>query len=280
MMKQEIERILQHTPYNSYEDLFGAVYGNKATIRLSNNACRQIAQTEKPVLANFGIHFGFIPSAIVTVAFAIHSANYLLLLLLLAECIFSFAVYLLHNLKIKTWFIAGIIVICDLFFFEMPLFVLILALSWLFNSWTVSWWQKKVYVASVKILQYNEKAFEWAYNSHNLLIEDCYGNVYSKLRQNELETKAYERLLRVLKIGAGADDVDNAITKFSAFYLKKGKEIPNELYGGVAHLSTQEKYENLLKILELGIGVSGIENVTNRLIDFYKAKGIEFPYDI
>ncbi len=279
-MRQEIEQILKYTPYNSYEDLFGAVYGSKATIRLSNNACRQIAQTEKPFFANFGVHFGFIPSAIITVALAVYSANYLLLLLLLAECLFSFIVYLLHNFKIKTWVIAGIIVICDLLFFEMPLSVLILSLSWLFNSWTVSWWQKKVYMASVKILQYNEEAFEWAYNSHNLLIEDCYGNIYSKLRQNELETKAYERLLRVLKIGAGVDDVDNAIKMFSAFYLKKGKDIPNELYWGVAHLSKQKKSEALLKILELGIGVSGIEDVTNRLIDFYKTKGIEFPCDI
>ena len=279
-MRSETERILQYTPYNSYDDLFGAVYGNKATIRLSNSACRQIASAKKPVFANLGMHFGFIPSAILTVAFAIYSGNYLLLLLLLAECVISFAIYLLLNLKIKTTLLAIIVVICDLFVVELPLSVLILAISWLFNSWNAHWWQKKVYVMSVKILQYNEDAFEWAYNSHNLLIEDCYGNLYSKIRQNEIETAAYERLLRVLKIGSGADDVDKAITTFSAFYLKKGKDIPKELYWGVAHLPQLEKCEKLLKILELGIGIEGIDNVINRLTDFYKAKGISFPNDI
>lgn len=279
-MKPEIERILKHTPYNSYDDLFGAVFSNKATVRLSNNACRQIAQTKKPLLANFGLHFGFIPSAIATLAFAIYSSNYWLLLLLLAESIFSFANYLLLNLKIKTGFIAGIVVICDLFFFRLPLFVLILALSWLFNSWTVRWWQKKVYLISVKTLQFNEDAFEWAYNSHNLLIEDCYGNIYSKLHQNELEKADFERLLKVLEIGAGAKDIDNAISMFSAFYLKKGKFIPKELYFHISHHPNQEKCDKLLKILELGTGITGIENVTNKLLDFYKSKGITFPNDL
>lgn len=279
-MSKEIESILKYTPYNSYEDLFWAVCRNKATIRLSNGACRQILQTKKPFLANFGMHFGFIPSVIITVAFAVLSKNYLLLLLLLAESVFSIVVYFLHNINIKTWYVAGIVVICDLFFFELPLPVLILALSWMFNSWIVSWWQKKVYIESIKILQYNEYAFEWAYHTHNLLIEDCYGNIYSKLRQIELETESYERLLKVIRIGTGADDVDSAIDLFSSFYLKKGKFIPKELYFHIQHHSKNEKCEKLIKILELGIGVAGVENVTNRLIDFYKSKGVNFPNDI
>ncbi len=279
-MKKETEKILKYTPYNSYDDLFGAIYGNKANIKLSNYAYRQIAQIEKPIFANLGIHFGFIPSAIMTVVFAIYSENYLLLLLLLAECVFSFAIYLLHNFKMKTWLVSGIVIVCGLFLVKVPLSVLILALSWLFNSWVVSWWLKNVYKSSVKILQYNEEAFAWAYNSHNLLIEDCYGNIYSKLRQNELETASYERLLKVLKIGAGSDDVDSAICKFSAFYLKQGKDIPNELYWGITNHSKQKKRENLLKILELGIGIEGIDNVISRLVDFYTAKGIVFPNDI
>jgi len=279
-MGKETEKILQSTPFNTYSDLFSAVFNNKASIRLSNGACRQIAEIQKPILANFGVHFGFIPSAVITVAFAIASTNYYLLLLLFLELVFPFAIYFLNNLKIKTGFIAVVLVLCDLFFFELPLFILIAALSWMISSWLVNWWVKKIYTLSVRILQYNEDAFEWAYNSHNLFIEDCYGNIYSKLKQTQSETEAYTRLLKILKIAVGTEDIDDVITVFSDFYLKKGIAIPSELYQDVAHCSKQKKHENLLKILELGTGVTGIENVTRRLIDFYTANGIVFPADI
>lgn len=110
-------------------------------------------------------------------------------------------------------------------------------------------------------------------------VENYCGNVYSKLQQTQTKTEIYDRLLKVLKIGAGAENVDSAIAMFSNFYLNKRIAIPGELYCDVAHLSKQEQCENLLKILELGIGVTGIENVTRRLIDFYKANGIDFPDD-
>ena len=128
---------------------------------------------------------------------------------------------------------------------------------------------------SVKILRYNEDAFVWAYNSHNLFIEDCYGNMYNKMRADQLENDSYERLLKVLQIGTGVENIDDAIQRFSTFYLNKGKDIPKELYSNVAHLPKQDKCKKLLKILELGIGTEGIENVTNKLVDFYKAKGVD-----
>ena len=279
-MEQSIDRILKHTPYNSYDDLFRAVFNGKATIRLSNSACRQIGETEKPILANFGLHFGFIPSAILTIGFSIYSANYWLLLLLLLELVFPFAIYLLNGFKIKTWPIALIVLIVDLFILKMPLGVFIATLSWLICSWVISWWQKKIYVLSVKILQYKEDAFEWAYNSHNLFIEDCYGNVYDKFRQAEKEKAAYQRLLNIIKIGSGSEDVDKARINFASFYLGKGKDIPKELYLNLTQLSEEEKCERLLEILEIGIGITGIENVSNKLLAFYKAKGITFPNDI
>ena len=97
------------------------------------------------------------------------------------------------------------------------------------------------------------------------------------LQQAELKEKAYERLLRVLEIGAGVGDVDQAILKVFFFYSGKGKKIPRELWPLPAPSSREEKYERLLKILEIGTGVTGIENVTNALIDFYKSKGITIP---
>ena len=111
--------------------------------------------------------------------------------------------------------VALIVLIVDLFILKMPLGVFIATLSWLICSWVISWWQKKIYVLSVKILQYKEDAFEWAYNSHNLFIEDCYGNVYDKFRQAEKEKAAYQRLLNIIKIGSGSEDVDKARINFA-----------------------------------------------------------------
>ena len=109
------------------------------------------------------------------------------------------------------------------------------------------------------------------------MIEDCYGNTYSKLQQTQSEIAVYKRLLKILEIGSGIESVDSAITTFSSLFIKKGMDIPRELYLGGSSLSEIEKYENLIKILELGIGVSGVENVMNSLIDFYQSKGIIFP---
>lgn len=279
-MEQSIDRILKHTPYNSYDDLFGAVFNGKATIRLSNSACRQIAETEKPILANLGLHFGFIPSAILTIGFSIYSANYWLLLLLLLELAFPFVIYLLNGFKIKAWPIALVVLVVDLFIVKMPLGVLIAVLCWLICSWVIAWWQEKIYVLSVKLLRFKKDAFEWAYNSHNLFIEDCYGNRYDKLRQMETEKAAYQRLLNIIRIGAGAEDVDKARIKFASFYLGKGKDIPKELYLNLTQLSEEEKCERLLSILEIGIGVTGIDNVSDKLLAFYKAKGVTFLNDI
>lgn len=279
-MRKETKRILCNTPYNSYQDLFGAVFSGKANIRLSNGACRRIAATKKPFLANLGLHFGVIPSAVLTIGISVYTSNYLLLLLLLLELVFPFVVYLLNNFRLKTWPIAAVVVVLDLFVIKMPVWVLITTLSWLFCSWTVSWWQKKVYILSVKYLQYDEDAFEWAFNSHNLFIEDCYGNVYNKIRQDEAEAKAHDRLLKILQIGASVENLDSAIKTFFLFYQKKGVLLDDELLDGMAFSSKQQKQEVLLTILETGMGISGIENVSNKLIEFYKAKGKSFPSDI
>ena len=107
-----------------------------------------------------------------------------------------------------------------------------------------------------------------------------YGNIYDKFRQAEKEKVAYQRLLNIIKIGSGSEDVDKARIKFASFYLGKGKDIPKELYLNLTQLSEEEKCERLLEILEIGIGITGIENVSNKLLAFYKAKGITFPNDI
>lgn len=88
----------------------------------------------------------------------------------------------------------------------------------------------------------------------------------------------YEKLLDIIKIGAGVTDLDSAIQTFFGFYMEKNIPIPLELVI-TKDKTTIEKYENLLKILEMGIGTTGINNVQKKLFDFYKSKGIVFPFD-
>lgn len=279
-MKYETERILQTTPFNTYFDLFQAVFSGKASIQLSNSACRQICKIKKPFLSGWGMFLGLIPSAMLTVAFSVHSKSYFLLLLILLECFFPFFVYLLNCLKIKTQPIAIAIVLFDLFLGKLPLFFLISALCWLLCLWTISWWQKKIYVVSIQILQHDEEAFVWAYNSSNLFISDCYGNTYSKLQEKAPVLSEYERLMKILKIAYGVHNIDQAISECSSFYLKKGVDIPASLYQNISHLSEQQKHENLLRIFEIATGSAGINKVTAQLLAYCQSKGISFPSDV
>jgi len=83
----------------------------------------------------------------------------------------------------------------------------------------------------------------------------------------------FEKLLNVIQDGAGVEGIENAINMFADFYIKKGYEIPAELYSDIENLSIQEKCEKLLKILEIGLGVTGIDKVTDKLTKFYIANG-------
>lgn len=184
--KNEVDQIIEGTPFNTYDDLFYAVFNSKAKIHLSNGACRQIAQIEKPIFANLGMYLGLLPSIFLTVFCSAHLENYYLLLLLLLELVFPISIYALNGFKIKTWPITLILVLIDFFVVKMPAFIWIIVLSWMFCSTAISIWQRKIYTTSVKILRYNKDAFKWAYNSYNLLIEDHYGNTYSKsYKQNK-----------------------------------------------------------------------------------------------
>lgn len=280
-MKTEIDNILRYTPFNTYDDLFGAVYSNKAKLKLSNTACREIARTEKPFFANLGLYLGIIPSAIITIGISLYTSNYFLLLLLLLDLFLPLIIYFFNNLNIKTNWLAYVLLICDLFVFKLPIVIPIISVSWLFCSWIIKIWERHIYKASVNILQYDTKAFLWAFNSCNLLIEDSYGNAYSKNTiKNNHKLNQYEKLLKLFKSTANIRDIDEAIKRFSSFYINNGIDIPLELYYFDNSISEEQKCENLLKILEIGMGVTGIENVKNKLIDFYKSKGCVIPDDV
>jgi gamma-glutamylcyclotransferase (GGCT)/AIG2-like uncharacterized protein YtfP len=100
----------------------------------------------------------------------------------------------------------------------------------------------------------------------------------SKIKNVAKQQSPFEKLLETIRLGTDIEDVDIAIQRFSAFYIEKGKDIPLELYFvqdsvDYQNLTYQQKCDNLLKILEIGLDVKGIDNVEKRLREFYKSKG-------
>ncbi len=182
-MFSDTKKILEDTPYNTYEDLFNAVYNNKARIHLSNLACREISRTEKPVFSAWGLYLGIIPSFIITILLSIGYQNYYLLLLLLLELIFPIAIYFLKNLMIKIRWFTLAFCLFDLLILTVPF--PITTLCWLICYWIAKKWGQNIYKTSIKILREDESLFVWAFDSHNLQIEDFYGNIYSKSNQKE-----------------------------------------------------------------------------------------------
>lgn len=96
---------------------------------------------------------------------------------------------------------------------------------------------------------------------------------YEKEIEKNLE-KDFEKLLDTIKAGSGVNDLEDAIETFFEFYMKKGIKIPS-VFLITDNRTKMQKYENLLHILELGIGVKGIDNVQKSLSDFYALKSNE-----
>ncbi len=178
-MNTDLETILEDTPYNSYEDLFTAIYSNKAKIFISSRALRDISYLERPFTVSYGNYFGIIPSIVLTVIATIVHQNLFLLLLILLELIFPFIIIFLNAFKIKSTWLAIALIIIDLFFFELPIAIPLLAACWVINAWLLKRVENSLYRTSVRLLRNDVDSFVDAYYSSELTIEDCYGNRYS-----------------------------------------------------------------------------------------------------
>lgn len=182
---EKIEKILKDTPFNSYEDLINSISINKASLAISNSACRQISSIKKPLYSNLGIFLGFFPSLAITIWFAIISKNFLVLFLILLEFILPHFIYICFTLNFKIHYISYISFLIDIFFIKLPNIWILLMLTILFSAWGITFWQKSLYKMSINILKTNKQAFIWAYTSYNLIIYDCYGNSYSPLNSSQ-----------------------------------------------------------------------------------------------
>ena len=72
-------------------------------------------------------------------------------------------------------------------------------------------------------------------------ISKSFSEAYREIQQDQAEKSTYERLLKVVEIGTGTKNIDDVISRFSTFYVNKGKDIPKNLYLEIDHLSDQKK---------------------------------------
>lgn len=94
-------------------------------------------------------------------------------------------------------------------------------------------------------------------------------------KKKEKNNTDYQKLLNLLIACTDVKDLDDAIKTFAEFYTNKGTTISKKLTQ-IEGLSKEEKYKKLLKIIETGIGEKGLENVYEKLFDFYIKKNV-FP---
>lgn len=270
----EINNIFNKLPFNSYEDLFKAIKNNKANFKFNQSTCSQLASVKHPLFGSLGNLLGFVVTTILLVIYSIYFNFYWDLLLIPFNLVLSYLIIFLPKLKTIAW----IVLIVDLFFIQLNSFFLIFAIDIILLYFFYNLWWNKICKYSFKELEYNKEAFLWAWNRNGLAIEDNYGNTYFKYKIDNADseiivkdnTNYFSQIFELLK--NNIDDVstlDEMIPKIYNFYAEQGVELSEDLLK-IENSTQVEKENNLIKILEIGTGVSGIENILFTLKDFYE----------
>lgn len=179
-MNSKITDILERTPFKTHDALYEAVDRGEAKIKIATGACRKITEMKHPIYANMGMFWGTVWSAIILIAASVYFSNYYYLLLILLSIMLPYVLYMYALVGKRTEIIPILVVIADLLFLNIPLFITLACVCWIACAYALLWWVRRIQAISLFVTRYNDEVFLWAYNSYNLLIEDRYGNTYSK----------------------------------------------------------------------------------------------------
>ena len=271
----EINNIFSKLPFNSYEDLFTAIRNNKANFKFNQSTCSQLASVKHQLFGNLGNLIGFVITTILLIIYSIYFNFYWDLLLIPFNLVLSYLIVYLPKLKKIAW----IIIIIDLFLIKLNSFFFILALDIILLYFFYNIWWKKICKYSFEELEYNKEAFLWAWNRNGLAIEDSYGNTYFKYKLDNMNDNvmtennldSFSQILELLKTNLEVSSIEDIIYKKYTFYKEQGIDIPKNL-SLIDNISQTEKENNLIKILELGLGIDGVDNILVTLQNFYNKK--------
>lgn len=171
---EEINKILEQLPFNTYEDIFNAVNNNKASFKFKFSTAFQISNLTKPICTTLGLFVGFLLTSIFTIVLSMYFNYYLLLLLLPINFILACVI---NNLKLPKK-VAWICFIVNLFLIKLPYPIFIesinIILLYFFNA---IWWTF-ISQNAINIMHDNQSVFLYAWYNFGLLIEDIMGNSY------------------------------------------------------------------------------------------------------
>lgn len=171
-----MEEILSNTPFNNYEDLFNAIYSNKATIKINRSDCNNIAGINHPYFSAFGLYIGLLFNVIITIIYCIFINNYWLLLSIPVFFILPMFAPYIKFLNTMAW----IFLIIDLMILQLPIWVAVFTANIIISFLFYKFWWNITYKNCIKELEHNKDAFLWCWNRYGLFIEDCFGNIYKK----------------------------------------------------------------------------------------------------
>ena len=154
-----ISKILKNTPYNTYNDLFNAIYNGKATIKILRGDASQIASVKHPYSV-LSLYLGFLTTTLMIIYFSVISSSYWLLLLVPVNLILQNIIAYIPKLKI----IAFSMLMIDLFIIKLYNWIAIECLAVLLISFFYNVWWNKTYKYAIKEMSLNKEAFLWSWN--------------------------------------------------------------------------------------------------------------------
>lgn len=172
-----VSEIINNTPFNSYEDLFNAIYNKKATLKLLRSDCSQIASIKHPY-STLLMYLGFLITTIIIILCSIKFHNYWLFLFIPIN--FFLQSFIIYVPKLSS--LSFIALLIDLFLFKLPNFITIEFLCVFLISIFYHLWWNKIYKYAISELRFNKEAFFWSWQRYGLSIEDSFGNTYDKFK--------------------------------------------------------------------------------------------------
>jgi hypothetical protein len=298
-MKKEMEQILKHTPYESYTDLCLALARGRAKVTMPFEECRRIAAKRRYYFSRVGYLLGFVLSALMTLAFAVLEGKYYLLWILPLELSFPILLKRYPKTAVITYIVTVAALICILFSVQIPLLVFVAYCSWLISYFITSWWQGRVRKICrdrlFSLLFSDDDEFIKAFNSSLITIVDSNGNVYDKEKCDELEREEkirlteeqnellkLERLWEIVKVALAPRDfrgnIYQATRTLADIYIEEGKNILTEMYSD--KYTRTEMLEKLNEVIEIGLGVKGVDQATEAIVNLYRSFGVAFPDEL
>lgn len=167
-----MENIFEGTPYDSYDNLVGAIGQKKAKFSFMRSAAYDVA-TRISSITFFTYYLGFVLSIVVIIAFSVYTNNYWTLISI--PVLFLISLFI-HRLNVVVFLCVIGSIIGILLHIELWILSLLVSIVAMFIGYHI-WWGITTYILSNE-LEKNEQLFVSMWKGRVLAIKDNNGNFY------------------------------------------------------------------------------------------------------